>query len=232
MSTKPTANPIPAERAAVVTLQLRSNPLFLSGARELVYHVASRLGFSDESCGQLALAVDEAICNVIRHGYDKRADEPIWISLFADGGVAPPGHHGESPTDALRIVIEDEAKQVDLSTIKSRNLEEIRPGGLGVHIIQEVMDEVRYEHRPGSAGMRLTMIKRRSKPERTAPDGKAPDGKGQDGAGPGGGGAGGAGGGGGGVGGRSAGRGEVADQDSGRNGARGGGKGRGRGPQS
>lgn len=154
-----------------VKLELRSNPLFLSGAREMVSSIAKRLGFSDESSAHIALAIDEALCNVIRHGYDKEPERPIWISLFPEGGVATPDAHGNaSPTTALRIVIEDEAKQVDLAAIKSRDLEEIRPGGLGVHIIQQVMDSVTYEHRPGpSGGMRLTMVKKRSgKP--AAPD--------------------------------------------------------------
>lgn len=143
-----------------IRLEITSNPLFLAGARELIYHLASRLGFTDEACGQLALAVDEAICNVIRHGYDRAAGKPIWISVtpLVSGRSEEPTP--DSPADALRIVIEDEARQVDVNTIKSRDLDDIRPGGLGVHIITEVMDEVRYEHRQPT-GMRLTMVKRR-----------------------------------------------------------------------
>src|SRR6187401_3499283 len=107
-----------------VKLELRSNPLFLSGAREMVSSIAKRLGFSDESAAHIALAIDEALCNIIRHGYDKQAEKPIWISIFPEGGVATPDLQGQpSPTTALRIVIEDEAKQVDLSAIKSRDLE-------------------------------------------------------------------------------------------------------------
>ena len=95
----------------------------------------------------MALAVDEALCNVIRHGYDSAQDRPIWVRLW------PEGERG------LRIVIEDEAKQVDPATIRSRDLEEIRPGGLGVHIMHEIMDEVTFEKRD-SVGMRLTLVKR------------------------------------------------------------------------
>jgi serine/threonine-protein kinase RsbW len=143
-----------------ITLEIVSNPLYLSGAREMVSSVARRLGFAEEACGQMSLAVDEALCNIIRHGYERRDDRPIWIRLFP---LAEPGTNGVSPSSqptALKIVIEDEAKQVDPSTIKSRDLEEIRPGGLGVHIIKAVMDEVRYERREAS-GMRLTMVKTR-----------------------------------------------------------------------
>lgn len=146
-----------------IRIEMRSNPLYLSGAREMVAAVARRLLFSDEACGQIALAVDEALCNVIRHGYAREAHHPIWISLIPVGGVAQPGSTVH-PTQALKIVIEDEARQVDPTTIRSRNLEDVRPGGLGVHIIKAVMDDVTYEQRDGR-GMKLTMIKKRVEPE-------------------------------------------------------------------
>lgn len=139
-----------------IRVEMLSNPLYLSGARELVAAVADRLGFSDEACGHIKLAVDEALCNVIRHGYDRRPDGPIWLTL-QPLGPACCGDSGD--TAGLQIVIEDEARQVDPEQIRSRDLDEVRPGGLGVHIISEVMDEVRYEKRDG-AGMRLTMLKR------------------------------------------------------------------------
>jgi serine/threonine-protein kinase RsbW len=137
-----------------IRVEMISDPTYLSGARDLVAAVARRLGFSEEGCGQIALAVDEALCNVIRHGYERRRDGPIWISLWplaAENGSGP----------GLRIVLEDEARQVDPTQIKSRDLDEVRPGGLGVHIIRQVMDEVAYEKREG-VGMRLTLVKRRS----------------------------------------------------------------------
>lgn len=152
---------------AHVKLELQSNPLFLSGVRELISAVSKRLGFGDETSGQIALAVDEALCNVIRHGYQRQPDRPIWLSVFAEGGAWASGapvatmRTCEEQPDSIRIVIEDNAPQVDPSTIKSRSLEEIRPGGLGVHIIKSVMDEAIYEKRAGGSGMRLTMVKRR-----------------------------------------------------------------------
>lgn len=152
-----------------IRLQLMSNPQYLSGARELVGAVAKRLGFADEACGKIALAVDEALCNVIRHGYSREPNRPIWISIWPVNSTAvckadslsQVGAGCDTLPSALRIVIEDEADQVDPDVIRSRDLEEIRPGGLGVHIIRAVMDEVRYEKRD-KVGMRLTMIKQRT----------------------------------------------------------------------
>lgn len=133
-------------------LEMRSDPTYLAGARQLVLGVAQRLGLDEQACGQVALAVDEALANVIRHGYDRAPDRPIWLSIWP---LAPEGGKGSG----LRIVIEDEARQVDPTQIRSRALDDLRPGGLGVHIIREVMDEVSYERRE-PMGMRVTMTKR------------------------------------------------------------------------
>jgi len=134
-----------------IRVELLSNPIYLCGARELVGSVAKRLGFDDLDCSKIALAVDEALCNVIRHGYQRRTDRPIWISIW-------PVEDDASKPNGIRIVIEDEAKQVEPVKMQGRELTDIRPGGLGVHIIREVMDEAVYERREGK-GMRLTLVK-------------------------------------------------------------------------
>ncbi|MEQ8769632.1 MAG: ATP-binding protein [Phycisphaerales bacterium] len=139
-----------------IRVELLSNPIYLSGARELVGTVAKRLGFDDLDCSKIALAVDEALCNVIRHGYGRALDRPIWISIW------PLEHDGAA--EGIRIAIEDEAKQVDPSQMQGRSLTDIKPGGLGVHIIREVMDEATYEKREGGVGMRLTLVKRAPRP--------------------------------------------------------------------
>ena len=138
-----------------IRVELLSNPIYLSGARELVSSVAKRLGFDDLDCSKIALAVDEALCNIIRHGYGRRSDRPIWVSIW------PLEEAGESI--GVRIVIEDEAKQVDPEKVRGRELADVKPGGLGVHIIREVMDEATYERREGR-GMRLTLVKRAPRP--------------------------------------------------------------------
>lgn len=134
-----------------VRVELLSNPLYLCGVRDLVASVARRLGFGETAAGQVALAVDEALCNVIRHGYDRRTDQPITIEVSPLG---PP-----ECAEGLRVVIQDRGRQVEPEQIRGRDLSDVRPGGLGVHIIREVMDLVVYEKLP-EAGMRLTMEKR------------------------------------------------------------------------
>lgn len=141
-----------SERHAIA-MELASNPLFLSGVRELTAGVARRLGFTELNCSQIALAVDEALCNIMRHGYAQRTDGRIWLTIDPDGDA----QHGLQ----LRIVLEDEGVQIEPCMIKGRDLDDIRPGGLGVHIIREVMDQVIYEKR-AQGGMRLTLIKKQA----------------------------------------------------------------------
>jgi anti-sigma regulatory factor (Ser/Thr protein kinase) len=142
----------PARNEPDVLLRMLSHPRYLSGARELVTAVARRLGFEETVSCQIALAVDEALANVIRHGYSSRNDRPIWVSIWPLGS-------GPDEAVGIRVMIEDEARQVEPDAIRGRDLEDIRPGGLGVHIIREVMDDARYEKRD-SGGMRLVMEKR------------------------------------------------------------------------
>jgi anti-sigma regulatory factor (Ser/Thr protein kinase) len=117
-----------------------------------------KLGFDGAQSSQVVLAVDEALANVMKHGYQGRDDGRIFIR------IAPFQDSAARRGPGVRIVIEDEARQVGLDKIKSRDLDDVRPGGLGVHIIQRVMDEARYEHREGGVGMRLTLVKHVSSP--------------------------------------------------------------------
>lgn len=140
-----------------IKIELVSDPMYLCGARELVSCIAHRVGFGDIECSKIALALDEALCNIIRHGYDKATDRPIWLTIY-------PQKPDETSFGGIRIVIEDEAKQINPDTVKGRDLTDIKPGGLGVHIMREVMDEVIFEHRE-SKGMRLTLSKSAPRPD-------------------------------------------------------------------
>jgi anti-sigma regulatory factor (Ser/Thr protein kinase) len=161
-----------AERAAgsagagtgEVELHLTSTPGCLSVVRAAVHRMCLDAGFSDQDAGSITWAVDEALSNVIRHGYENQPDRPIRLQLAPVTG--PDGRRG------LRTVVRDQGRQVDPATIQGRDLEEVRPGGLGVHVIRKVMDEVEYSC-PDGGGMMLRMVKYVA----TACDGQTPTSK-------------------------------------------------------
>ena len=142
----------PASPPPHLRLELLSQHRYVCATREMIRSLAAQLGFDGATCAHIALAVDEALTNVIRHGYQRRSDGRIWVTVW-------PLNTGDSDTTVgMRIVIDDEAPQVDPTRIKGRDLNEIRPGGLGVHIIRELMDRAEYSKRDG-VGMRLTLEK-------------------------------------------------------------------------
>lgn len=155
-TTDPARNTHPMDQRPEIELRLTSDPMYLCGARELVACIARRIGFDDMDCAKIALAVDEALSNIIRHGYERAFDKPIWLGIS-------PLKPSANTIGGIVIAIEDEAKQVDPCHMKGRDLDDIKPGGLGVHIIHEVMNDVSYEKRKG-CGMRLVMTKYAPRP--------------------------------------------------------------------
>jgi anti-sigma regulatory factor (Ser/Thr protein kinase) len=96
----------------------------------------------------LVMAVDEACQNIIRHAYKGRPDAGDIVIDF----VACP--------EALEVQLMDFAPSVDPETIKPRDLSEVRPGGLGVHLIRSVCDDARFLPPPPGVGNLFKLTKR------------------------------------------------------------------------
>jgi len=135
--------------AETIQMVLPSKPQCLCVVRAAVESLACSQGFGKETSHRIALAVNEALANVIMHAYRGAVNKPIRVYMRK---VEEGDHSG------LGIVIRDYGHQVDPSTIKGRDLDEVRPGGLGVHIIKTVMDRVQYSCLK-SGGMCLEMVK-------------------------------------------------------------------------
>lgn len=142
--------PNPRVRAVrpCVRLTIPSVPRYLAVVRAAIGCIASQDGFASEVADQLVLAADEALANVIKHGYDARSDGEILVILRPITGRS----------NGLDIVILDRGKSTDPAAIRGRDLADVRPGGLGVHIMRSVMDKVQYRRRSGG-GMLLRMVK-------------------------------------------------------------------------
>ncbi|MCX6898757.1 MAG: ATP-binding protein [Verrucomicrobia bacterium] len=128
-------------------LTIKSHPRHLADVRALVRRAAAEAGLDEQATFNLMLAVDEACANIIRHAYGGDASQDIII-------------HATVSHDAIEFRLRDFGKQVDPSCIKSRNLDEVRPGGLGCFLIRHAFDEVEYNTR-FSAGTELRLLKRR-----------------------------------------------------------------------
>lgn len=132
-------------------MQIRSQPWQLCVVRAAVERLCCQIGLEDKEAHNVVLSLDEALSNIIRHAYAGLADRPIDIE-FCTGRSVP-----DTP-DRLRVRVRDYGRRVAPEQIRSRDLDDIRPGGLGVHIIQTCMDRVEYRPAEGE-GTELTMIK-------------------------------------------------------------------------
>jgi anti-sigma regulatory factor (Ser/Thr protein kinase) len=134
-------------------MELRSNPEMLCVVRNALGELAQTLGFPEPECRAIVLAVDEALTNIIRHAYQGRAEQPIELS-FRRIQAARDG----TPRAALEIVLEDHGVAVDHKKLCGRELEDVRPGGLGLHFIRESMDTVEFRRTWGRNQLRLVKL--------------------------------------------------------------------------
>jgi serine/threonine-protein kinase RsbW len=116
------------------------------------------LEFMEESCRDanvdpalwfdLQLAVEEACCNVIEHAYN------------GEGGEFYVGFRSHDRD--VMITVRDQGKPFDPASVAPPDMNlplEDRPvGGLGLHLIHQLMDQVKFEFSDGTNT--LTMIKR------------------------------------------------------------------------
>lgn len=119
----------------------------LCGVRALVRKTAQVAGCCQELSEKLATAVNEACMNVIQHAYrDNEPGEIVLEMLNNENRVC------------FRLV--DYADPIDLASVKPRDLNDIKPGGLGTFFIDEIMDECARGHLEEGKGNYLEMIKK------------------------------------------------------------------------
>jgi anti-sigma regulatory factor (Ser/Thr protein kinase) len=120
-------------------LALRSNPMLFCVVRGAVERLSETLGFPEPQRRSITRAVDEALTNIARHSYNNRPDEPVALYFRRTQrdlyGTVQQG---------LEILLCDRGPAVDPIKLRGRPLEEIRPGGLGLHFIREAMDTVEF----------------------------------------------------------------------------------------
>ena len=116
----------------------------LTTISEFIHSVARELGFDDDQTFAVHVAVDEACCNIIEHGYCGRADGTIDITCTLAHG------------DAL-VTIRDHAPPFDPDSVPipdvTAPLEERDGTGLGLYITRSLVDKfggrIEMESEPG-----------------------------------------------------------------------------------
>lgn len=139
-----------SNRGMLLRLELPSDPNLLCAVRGAVERLAESFGFSAEDARAVTRAVDEALTNIIRHAYGGRADRPIEMFFRAVHGKTNP-----EAAEGIEILLCDRGPAIKPEQLCMRALEEVRPGGLGLHFIQQSMDLVEYKRVNGTNRLRL-----------------------------------------------------------------------------
>jgi sigma-B regulation protein RsbU (phosphoserine phosphatase) len=118
-----------------LSVQLKNNLSELQRLNQSVTEFAERHGLSSELVFRLNLVLEEIITNVISYGYEDGLEHEISVRLsWQDRSIKVEVEDDGRPFNPL------EAPQADIG----KPLAEREVGGLGIHLVREMMDELKY----------------------------------------------------------------------------------------
>lgn len=116
-------------------------PPFRKELRQLL----ASAGWDKKKMESILLATDEALTNVIRHAYGAQEAGSMIVEV------------DDSP-EKTEIILEDQGRKFDPTRAPAPELPRHKPGGLGIHFIRTIMDEIIYDE-GFRDGNRLHLIK-------------------------------------------------------------------------
>lgn len=123
-----------------INLKVPSDSGYLELIRIFVVQLAQKIGFEDDAIDQIELAVDEACTNVVKYAYEGRDDLRLDVTLQVD-------------KQKLTVKICDYGIGFDPNAVERPEMKaylaEFRTGGLGIYLMNTLMDEVSYDIEPG-----------------------------------------------------------------------------------
>ncbi len=142
----PSARPAGEAGERLMKLRVAAEARRLKEVRGAIGAAAEGAGCDAHTVHDVVIAVDEACQNIIRHAYGDGQIGDIIIEVTRRG-------------DTLLFYLRDFARPVDTDKIGPRDLDDMRPGGLGTHFIRTVMDEVEFLRPSEGRGNLLRMKK-------------------------------------------------------------------------
>lgn len=136
------------------TLVVTNETKYLIVVRDFVQRMMkhSRLDAADEN--KIILAVDEAVTNIIEHGYPLGQEGSIEVEV-------------ESDDSRFTVRVRDEAPRFDPAGENELDIDDhVKAGrkkGLGIFLMRRIMDEVRYAFVEGRRN-ELTLVKYAARP--------------------------------------------------------------------
>lgn len=133
---------------AEARLTLKSQLSELARAQQCVDALAAVHPIPHDTVNAIQLCLEEACCNIIRHGYAGQPDQAISIEYRIDKSAG-----------VLEFIIEDTAPHFNPLEVQEpaapATLEEMIPGGQGIRLIRRFAASVNWQ--PLAQGNRLTL---------------------------------------------------------------------------
>jgi sigma-B regulation protein RsbU (phosphoserine phosphatase) len=134
------------EPSLLFGMRLDATTCQLKPMREAVFAAVQAQGADSVLAHNIVLAVNEACMNIVQHAAPGSAGTQISLELLKHGAT-------------LIVHVVDDAPPIDVSKVEPRCLDDVRPGGLGVHFMREIMDQVEFLTPPAGFGNFLRMKK-------------------------------------------------------------------------
>jgi anti-sigma regulatory factor (Ser/Thr protein kinase) len=128
-----------------VGITIPSHPKYLCIVRKTTSAVGELYGIPDTDLEDIKLAIDEACSNVIKHAYGGDATKKIVVKYTVTKNL-------------FKVIIEDSGIKAQIEFMQGRSLNDVRPGGLGIHFIRRVFDGLRFDEKK-KKGNRLILSK-------------------------------------------------------------------------
>ena len=118
-----------------LSISIPSKTELLKMVVELTDHIATLNQFSPVESRKIALAVDEAITNVIKHSYKNALDKDITLEFYSS-----------SEGLKVRIVFSGAPPVLERMAVNlPQMIKAKKKGGLGVELMRRIMDSVEYK---------------------------------------------------------------------------------------
>jgi serine/threonine-protein kinase RsbW len=124
-------------------LQFTSHTANLVVMRSFVRKFLNDFPFSEKERALIVLGIDEACTNVIRYAYDLRDDRPMALSI-------------EALRSCIRLRLRDYGTKTAPHLMRGRSLNDVKPGGIGLHLIRHAFDKVDYNLKTRGTELVLT----------------------------------------------------------------------------
>lgn len=128
-----------------IKITVPSDAKYLCLIRDITTRMGLLGGVEGPLIDTLKLAIDEACANIIKHAYKGDTGKKIHIRYRITKG-------------AFEAVIEDSGEKVRPELLQGRDLDDVKPGGLGIHFIRRAFDVVAYDGKK-KKGNRLRLVK-------------------------------------------------------------------------